>query len=389
MVVFNNTKKSERFNQNEIFILCKTPRYIESISESIGRAGLKCEKYDLTGPQVFRQKTMLLIERKLATKIEVEYFKNDIKPFHFIFSFSSDDDMSKSNNEKIDHIHVEEILEGDKIGFLDTDGHLNLPIEDNDLHAMIMLCTQKSYYEEIISDIEIKYKALEKISSLGQFTGSIIHDLNNYNTICMSALEGIKLLNKTEYNDEKLEFFSSRGLKGCKMINSISSKYRKFMFVSENSDKNYFSLNNLILEAMSFCEQDLNKYNITWKLEISKAMNIFCNEVSLIQIFINLISNSIYEIKEMDSPWISIKAKAKKHGIILYVIDCGKGIPREIQDKIFNPLFSTKKKSEGTGFGLSFCKEELLKMDIKLRYVESENTVFAIDIPTSLVQIND
>ena len=70
------------------------------------------------------------------------------------------------------------------------------------------------------------------------------------------------------------------------------------------------------------------------------------------------------------------------------MIDSGPGIPEDIQKRIFDPLFTTKSKSDGTGFGLNFCMQELKSMELKLSYVENKNTAFAIEIPASKVKLN-
>ncbi len=65
----------------------------------------------------------------------------------------------------------------------------------------------------------------------------------------------------------------------------------------------------------------------------------------------------------------------------LIVVDSGTGIPVELRDKIFDPLFSTKPGDEGSGFGLSFCQKEAHKMGMKLKYLNAKNTAFGIEIP--------
>ena len=110
--------------------------------------------------------------------------------------------------------------------------------------------------------------------------------------------------------------------------------------------------------------------------------------MSLIQVLVNLISNSIYEIKKTKNKWIKLKVHHRKTGVRLDVIDSGNGIPEELRERIFDPLFSTKINSEGTGFGLSFCLQELKAMEISLSYVHNINTTFAIQIPTRLLKLS-
>ena len=101
------------------------------------------------------------------------------------------------------------------------------------------------------------------------------------------------------------------------------------------------------------------------------------------QILFNFIKNSADSIGA-DNGQIEVKSIIKKPIVDISVTDNGKGVPKEVIDKIFNPFFSTKKTGKGTGLGLSVCKElaEALKGEI---YFESnnKNTTFGIRIPVN------
>lgn len=364
MVTFELFKENSKFNDKEVYVLANSEEDIIQIGDAFSTVGVTCRLYnDMEEQDLSGKKTMLLVDDKL-----LERMKNDgalEKNDHYVFSFSRTEDMNDTKGRE---------------------GHISLPIEENDIEQILNVCHQKSHYDGVIEKMDQHNMALEKVSSLGRFTGSLVHDLNNYNTICMTAFDGLKLVNRKKYQDEKIDFLVSKGLKGCKMINSISTKYRKFMFVTDNSEKQFFNLNKLVNESFDYLEKDLNQYGITFKIEVPNTMQVLCNESSFIQVLVNLVSNAIYEIKNQESPWVSIKARSKKSGVFLYVIDSGKGISQEIQDKIFDPLFSTKTKNDGTGFGLSFCKRELENMGMNIRYVDHENTAFAVEIPSSIIK---
>lgn len=88
------------------------------------------------------------------------------------------------------------------------------------------------------------------------------------------------------------------------------------------------------------------------KKEIELELDIYLIE----QVLINLILNAIDATLEVDKPMISILASETAHGNpILKVTDNGKGIPKEVQESIFIPFFTTKET--GSGIGLSLCKQ--------------------------------
>ena len=67
------------------------------------------------------------------------------------------------------------------------------------------------------------------------------------------------------------------------------------------------------------------------------------------------------------------------------VMDNGNGIPASINDKIFQPFFTTKPTGSGTGLGLSLSYDIVKAHDgeIKVESVEGEGTEFIIHLPTS------
>ncbi len=90
------------------------------------------------------------------------------------------------------------------------------------------------------------------------------------------------------------------------------------------------------------------------------------------QVLINLILNSIDACKQQEEAQILISAK-KENGVntILRVQDNGTGIPEEIKDSIFVPFFTTKKN--GSGIGLSLCKQIMLLHKGKIQLHSEEN----------------
>jgi len=71
------------------------------------------------------------------------------------------------------------------------------------------------------------------------------------------------------------------------------------------------------------------------------------------QVFLNLLNNALFALKDRDSAEIRVKAFQEDRKIVVSVEDNGCGIPPENMEKIFVPLFTTKPPGQGTGLGLS------------------------------------
>jgi signal transduction histidine kinase len=72
------------------------------------------------------------------------------------------------------------------------------------------------------------------------------------------------------------------------------------------------------------------------------------------QVFINLLTNCIYALSNSEKKQIIISAEVKEKRIFITITDTGKGIEKEIENKIFLPFFTTRK--EGAGIGLTLSK---------------------------------
>ena len=98
------------------------------------------------------------------------------------------------------------------------------------------------------------------------------------------------------------------------------------------------------------------------------------------QVWTNLIDNAIYALEKNGS--LVIETSCNDKYIKVSVMDNGRGIPKEIMSRIFDPLFTTKKIGEGTGVGLDIVSRVVKrhKGDIKVTS-EPGRTEFLISIP--------
>ena len=97
------------------------------------------------------------------------------------------------------------------------------------------------------------------------------------------------------------------------------------------------------------------------------------------QVLINLLVNAIEAVKENPEPLIILSAYRDDLGkTVIKMADNGRGMSREVQEKVFIPFFTTKK--QGSGIGLSLCKQIVMlhRGTINLQSAEGEGTVFTL-----------
>ena len=123
-------------------------------------------------------------------------------------------------------------------------------------------------------------------------------------------------------------------------------------------------------------------FNIHIDFEEKNDFTIYCDEIEIEQVIVNLFNNSIDAIKNNKEKWIKVTLFKENSYVILRFIDSGNGIHEEEKEKIFEPFYTTKKIGEGTGLGLSIVKKILTQYKASIRtYTLEKNTCFEIKFP--------
>lgn len=97
---------------------------------------------------------------------------------------------------------------------------------------------------------------------------------------------------------------------------------------------------------------------------------------------VNLLANSLDALRETPDARIVIAAARKGDNVLVSIIDNGPGIPPDLQERIFDPFFSTKGVGQGLGLGLSISYNIIRDFDGELRLHDapSGGAIFEIEL---------
>ena len=195
------------------------------------------------------------------------------------------------------------------------------------------------------------------MASLGQMLGNIAHQWRQPLTELNLSLFNLKKAFENENKKEIENLYSN----SKNLILGMSSTIDDFTnFFAPKKQKEAFLINQSINEALKILNRVLEDENINIKFDILKDLEIFGLKNELTQVLLNLINNSkdAFVQKNITKKEITIKTytNTKDDFVYLEYIDNAQGLSKELFDKIYEPYFTTKHQSSGTGLGLFICK---------------------------------
>ncbi len=241
-----------------------------------------------------------------------------------------------------------------------------------------------------------------RLASLGEMLQNIAHQWRQPLGSLMMIVQSFE----SKFLAGKLDepFIVSR-VKDAQLLSSnMSDTLEDFRtFFNPNKSKKAFRIKEVIQKAVDLSKYQLEREEITLALFIKDDLEVFGFKNELIHVLLNLIGNSkdilASKTEQMDKI-IHIIAKQNEERIFINVIDNGGGIKSDIIPKVFDPYFTTKHKSVGTGIGLYMskqmvekhmhgkitCKNIRHKLSTKLFWA---CTMFTIEIPKNYINTNE
>ncbi len=179
--------------------------------------------------------------------------------------------------------------------------------------------------------------------------------------------------------------------KNNKTIKLATDKASKIIFALKNfsrqdktGKKAPIHINQSIEDTLTLYENQF-KHGINLQLQFEEIPEFMGYPDELVQVWTNLIHNSIQAMKTKGELTISTKlvTDLDNKKVIISVKDTGAGIPIPIQSKVFEAFFTTKGEGEGSGLGLDITKKIVEKHDGKVWFETqiNKNTTFFVELP--------
>ena len=273
-----------------------------------------------------------------------------------------------------------------------------------------------------LKDAQTQLVDAEKMASLGQLTAGIAHEINNPINFVSSNIRPLRrdvddLISILEKYDSLRENFTSDEIKslmtnikqfkeeidydyirkeiemllkgmeeGASRTVEIVKGLKNFSRLDEAEIK-HANINEGILSTLILLNNQLGD-----KVKIEKALgslpDIECYPGKLNQVFMNLLNNSIYAIRNFKDGHgkITVSTSFEDEMVVIKIADTGMGMTNEVKSNMFDPFFTTKEVGEGTGLGLSIVYKiiEMHKGSIQVNSSPGEGAEFVVKLPKLL-----
>ena len=213
-------------------------------------------------------------------------------------------------------------------------------------------------YKQLL-ELNEKDKMLQqqsKMAAMGEMLENIAHQWRQPLSVISSASSGIKLQKEYGALSDKSLFESLDMItNSAQHLSRTIDDFRDF-YKTDTSAKP-FSLKQTFEKSLDLVSSKLKNRLITTSLDFDDV-KIYGYQNEMIQVFMNLVKNSIDAFEDIDEETkvIIVTTKDQNDSVVVSVQDNAGGIPQNIIHKVFDQRFTTKGDKDGTGIGLYMSK---------------------------------
>ena len=223
----------------------------------------------------------------------------------------------------------------------------------------------------------------EKLAAMGQMLAGVAHELNNPLTAILGVTEMLRDSGDLQENTKRqLELTHRQARRAARIVQNLLEFSRPAA-----PQKRPVDVNSLIERTLQLQDHSLRRNNVHVDFQPQSDLPMVIGDANqLIQVFLNLISNAEYAIREVrETGRVQIRIGRIGGHISVTVQDDGVGVSPEALPKIFDPFYTTKRPGGGTGLGLSICMSIVREHGgtIDVETLPAGGTAFTVYLPVA------
>ena len=219
-----------------------------------------------------------------------------------------------------------------------------------------------------------------KLAAMGEMIGNIAHQWRQPLSIISVTATGAKLQKEMNlFDDDKFYETMDRINDSAQYLSTTIEDFRGF-FDQKNKVIKEFNIASTISKTLNLISSQFTTKEIEIVHDI-RDFKIKSFENELIQVLMNILNNSKDAIisSQVNEKFIFIKTYQKNQLSYIEIYDNAYGISEDIIDRIFEPYFTTKHQSQGTGVGL-YMSQDIIKNSLKGKLLVENYTFIHKDI---------
>jgi PAS domain S-box-containing protein len=221
----------------------------------------------------------------------------------------------------------------------------------------------------------------EKMAAVGQLAAGIAHEINNPLAVISANVQILREELPPSFSYfQSLELIHRAQERASKVVQDLLNFARPEQFEFMPTD-----LNLSLRDMISLIEPQIQRANIRIITELDPDLPlIWASPDHLRIVWLNLLLNARDAIQEnCQERWIKIASGRRGDSAVVYISDNGMGMSPEMLKRLYEPFFTTKAPSKGTGLGLFTCYRTVTrhKGQIHVDSEEGKGTTFEILLP--------
>jgi len=213
-----------------------------------------------------------------------------------------------------------------------------------------------------------------KMASMGEMLSNIAHQWRQPLSIISTVASGVKVKKQfATLTDEELMKSMDDIVSSTEFLSKTIDDFRDYF--KPDKQKTKFKAIDVVDRSLKILETTFKNSEIE---VIKKVQDIQLNQLDgeLMQVLINILNNArdILNDNNIDNKLIKIDVVKNVNRALFIIHDNGGGVPENIIEHVFEPYFTTKHKSQGTGIGLYMSHQIITKH--MLGFISVENAPF-------------
>lgn len=258
------------------------------------------------------------------------------------------------------------------------------PTGDLELEGIIIDIAAQKTAEQALIDARAELAQASSLASAGEMAGSIIHEMNQPLTgILMSAEACLRWLARVPAHPEEALKSAKRVLEQGRRATEVTAGLRSLV---QDSRLNLagIDINDAIDDVLLLSRRELELGAVTLRAELDRTLpNVEADRLQIQHVILNLVRNAIEAMNDIDGRprVLKVKTGAGVEYISVSIIDTGPGIGSTATERLFEPLYTTKRN--GLGLGLLICRRIISAHGGQLHVEEStaSGASFAFTLP--------